>query len=138
MNLKLITPEKVVMEEEIEQVTLPTSLGQITILPNHVNLVTEVVPGEMTIKTKGKESYLAITSGFLEVQNNEVSILADYAVRAEHIEVEKAIEAQKRAEAAMKKASETSSDRDFALAQSESIRALMEIKVAYRRRRRAV
>lgn len=138
MNLKLITPEKIVIEEEIDQVTVPTSSGQITILPKHVNLVTQVIPGEMITKYKGKETYLAITSGFLEVQNDEVSVLLDYAVRAEHIEVEKAIEAQKRAEAAMKKAQETASDRDFALAQSESIRALMELKVAHRRKRRAV
>lgn len=138
MTLKLITPEKIVLEQEVDQITVPTSTGEITILPNHVNLVTEVIPGEMIVKIKGKEDYIAVTGGFLEVRSNEVSALLDYAVRAEHIEVEKAIEAQKRAEGAMKKAKEKASDRDFALAQSESIRALMELKVAYRRRRRAV
>lgn len=93
------------------------------------------VPGEMTVKIKGKEKYYAITGGFLEVNEDSVTILADYAVESEEIEVEKALEAKKRAEEILKKTKEKVSDRDFAIAQAELRRAVMELHVANRRRR---
>ncbi len=77
MQLEIITPEKTVLKEEIDEVVVNTTNGQIAILPGHINLLTTLVPGEMTIKAKGKETYLAVTGGFLEVQNNTVSVLAD-------------------------------------------------------------
>lgn len=135
MQLEIITPEKQVFKEEVDEVVAQTRDGEIAILPHHVNLLTQVTPGELVIKSKGKEYYLAITGGFLEVNKNVVTILADYAVRAEHIEVEKAIEAQKRAEEMMKKSKEQISQRDFAVASSELRRSLLELKVAKRRRR---
>ncbi|MBI3887874.1 ATP synthase F1 subunit epsilon [Candidatus Microgenomates bacterium] len=87
----------------------------------------------MVIKIGGKEQFLAITGGFLEVSGKGVSILADYAVRAEEIEVEKAIEAQKRAEAIIKKKEEGISAEDFATAQAELSKAILQLHVAKRR-----
>ena len=69
------------------------------------------------------------------MNNNNVSILADYAVRSEEIEVAHAIEAQKRAEKMMKESSEKSSKKDFAIAESMLRRSLLELKVASKRRR---
>lgn len=134
-NFEIITPEKVVYKDEIEEIVLPTPQGQITILPNHVSLLTQVSAGEIIVKKNNKEYYLAITGGFLEVANNNVSILADYAVRSEEIEVTKALEAQRRAEKIMKESSEKVSKKDFALAEAQFRRSLLELKVAGRKRR---
>lgn len=135
MHLEIITPEKVIFDDEISELVAPTVEGQITILPHHVNLLTQLAPEELIIKSKGKDHYLAITGGFLQVQNNKITILSDYAVRAEHIEVEKAVEAQKRAEEILRKKREHISEEDFSLAQGEMRRSILELKVARRRRR---
>lgn len=134
-HFEIITPEKVVYKDEVEEVVLPTPQGQITILPNHVSLLTQVMAGEIIIKKNNKKNYLGVTGGFLEVNNNNVSILADYAVRSEEIEVRKAIEAQKRAEKIMKESSERVSEKDFALAETQLRRSILELKVASRKRK---
>ena len=134
-HFEIITPEKVVYKDEVEEVVLPTTEGQIAILPNHLNLLTEVESGEITIKKGNKEHYLAVTGGFLEVNNNKVSILANYAVRSEEIEIKKAIEAQKRAEKIMRESSERVSEKDFALAETPLRRSILELKVASRKRK---
>ena len=134
-NFEIISPQKVVYKEEVDEVIIPTVSGQITILPNHAALMSEVSSGEIIVKKNGKQYYMAISGGFLDVNNNNVSVLADYAVRSEDIEVTKAIEAQKRAEKMMKESSEKVSKKDFALAEGELRRSLLELKVASRRRR---
>lgn len=132
MLLEVITPEKVVYKEEVDEVVVPTDNGQIAILPHHVNLVTRITPGEMIVKKGKTEQYVAITGGFLEVANNQISILAEYAVRAEDVEVAKAQEAQKRAEHLMK---EKATDKDFRMAEAELQKALLQLKVATRKKR---
>jgi F-type H+-transporting ATPase subunit epsilon len=135
MDLDIVTPEKTTFKETVDEITLTTADGEITIMPNHVNLFTKIMPGEVTIKFNNKELFLAITGGFLEISNNKLTLLADYAVRAEEIEVDKAIEAQKRAEAVLKKAKEDVDSRDFAEAQGELRKAILQLHVAKRRRR---
>ena len=134
-NFEIISPEKVVYKEDVEEVIVPTTSGQLTILPNHAALMSKVSSGEVIVKRNGKEYYMAITGGFLDVNSNNVSILANYAVRSEEIEVGKAIEAQKRAEKIMKESGEKVSKKDFALAQAEFLRSILELKVSSRRRR---
>ncbi len=136
MQLNIITPEKQVLSEDVNEVVAPTPNGEIAILPHHVNLVTKVQPGEMTVKTRNKTSYLAITGGFLEVNNNIITVLADYAVKAEEIEVEKAVEARKRAEEILKKTKENISEKDFAVAQADLRKAVLELHVANRHKKR--
>lgn len=136
LQLQIITPEKIVFEDTVDEVIAPTTEGQISILANHIGLMTQIEPGELTTKKGGTIHHIAITGGFLEVKNNTVSILADYAVRSEHIEAAKALEAQKRAEQKMKEAKEKSSDRDFALAEAEFRRAILELKVVTKRKPR--
>lgn len=131
MQLSIITPTKSVLSEEVEEITAPTENGEITILPSHVPLLTKIKPGELTIRHNRKPSFFAITGGFLEVKENKITILADYAVRAEDIEVARAKEAQERAENAMK---EKGSEKDFIEAQTQLARALLELHVAKRRR----
>ena len=97
LTLEIITPEKVVYKNEIDELVAPTVNGQIAILPNHVGLITKIIPGELIIRKANSQQAVAVTGGFLEVAKNHISILADYAIRAEDIEVAKAQEAQKRA-----------------------------------------
>src|SRR5664279_925450 len=118
MHLEIVTPEKITFSGEIEEILINTADGQIAILPHHVNLFTKVIPGEVKIKADKKEKFLAITGGFLEVSNNKVTILADYAVHAEEIEIEQALKAQKRAEEELKKTKEDIGERDFAVAEA--------------------
>lgn len=136
MQLEIVTPEKIIYSGDVDEIIVNTADGEISILPHHINIFTKVLPGELTIKISGKEQFLAITGGFLEVSNNKITILADYAVRAEEIEVEKALEAQKRAEAILKRKEEGISERDFAEAQGELRKALLELHIANRRHRR--
>lgn len=137
MHLEIITPEKIIFNDEVDEFIIETPKGQIAVLPHHVNLMTEVVPGEMVIKMKGKEQSLAATGGFLQITDGNCVILSDYAVRIEDIEVEKALAAQKKAEEILKKKDEGISERDYALAQSEMRRAILQLEVGnkYRRRR---
>lgn len=134
LQLEIITPSKVVLKEQIDQITLPTETGEITILPNHVPLITKIITGEMIIKKNQKSSFFAITGGFLEISNNNITILADYAVRAENIEVAKAKEAQERAQHVMK---QKVSGRDFVIAEADLRRSLLELKVARRHKNAA-
>lgn len=131
--LEIITPEKVIYKDEVDEIVAPTINGKIAILPNHINLLTQVIPGELIIKKGLSQHYLAITGGFLEVNNNKISIIAEYAVKAQDIEVARAMEAKKRAEKVM---SEKSTDNELRVAQAEMIKAILELKVATRHKRR--
>lgn len=131
--LEIITPEKVVFKDEIDEIVVPTITGEIAILPNHAELLTKINPGELVIKKAGKDQYFAIMGGFLEVINNHISILADYAVRAEDIEIAKAQEAEERAKQKMKN---KETEKDFRVAEAELRKSLLELKVARKHKSR--
>lgn len=132
LALEILTPDKTILKEEVNQVTVPTTSGEITILPGHVALLSQIGVGELIAKKDKKEIFIALSSGYMEVTNDTVSILANYAVRSEEIEISKAEEAKKRAEKIMQ---EKVSGEDFALAQATFAKAVLELKVAQRRRR---
>ncbi|MDO8660107.1 MAG: ATP synthase F1 subunit epsilon [Candidatus Parcubacteria bacterium] len=132
--LEIITPEKVVYKDEVEEVVAPTINGEIAILPNHINLLTQINPGELIVKKGSIQQYLAITGGFLEVKDNKISVIADYAIKAQDIEVARATEAKKRAEKVM---NEKISNNELKIAQGELIKAILELKVANRHHRRS-
>jgi F-type H+-transporting ATPase subunit epsilon len=99
IKLQIITPEKIVFSEEVDQISVSTQSGEITILPNHIQLVTALKAGELRYKKDGNENILAISGGFAEVRpNNEVVVLADSADYAEEIDLIKAEEAKNRAQ----------------------------------------
>lgn len=125
--LEIITPEKVVYSDKVTEVLIPTEKGQIGVLPNHVGLFAKVVPGELIIRKGSNEQVIAITGGFLEVSQEKINILADYAVRAENIEVAKAMEAKERAEELMK---QKESNENNAVLEAQLRRAILELKVA--------
>ncbi len=133
MLLEIITPEKIVYKEEIEEIVIPTVNGQIAILPNHIGLLTQIVTGEIIIKKSNKTESIAITGGFLEVDKNHLTVLADYAKKAEDIEIAKVEEARKKAERLMR---EKTSDRDFKIAEAELLKSLLQLKIAGKYRKR--
>ncbi len=132
LSLHILTPDKEVLKEEVDEVLVPTVTGELGILPEHESLLTQIQPGELTIITDGKRRSYAITGGYLEVNNNQVNILGDYAIRSDEIEVSKAEDAKKRAEARMK---ENVSEEEFAEIEAQLRRSLLELKVAHKNRR---
>lgn len=129
LKFKIATPERVVYEDEIFQVSIPTTSGEITILPNHIPIVSILQPGEMKIKDKNGEHALAVAGGFLEIRDaNEIVILADHAERAGDIDLERAEEARKRAENELEKA-KAEENIDFAKLQAVIDREMNRIKV---------
>jgi len=138
MHLDIVTPEKTIFQGEFTSLTIPTTSGEITILPHHINVLTEIEPGEIVIKDDKKTHYLGVTGGFLEIADNKATILADYAVVSDEIAVEQATKAQQRAEELKKRMNENISEQDLAIAAGELRRSLMELHVASRRRRRNI
>ncbi|PJE58098.1 MAG: ATP synthase F1 subunit epsilon [Candidatus Portnoybacteria bacterium CG10_big_fil_rev_8_21_14_0_10_36_7] len=95
IKLKIVTPERTVLEGDIDQVTLPTENGEITILPNHVSYIASLKPGEIITKASEQETHLATSGGFIEFNENNLIILSDTAERAEEIDLARAEEAKK-------------------------------------------
>lgn len=90
LNLEIVTPEKRVLSEIVDAVTVPTVSGEVGILQNHAPLISALRAGILSYTKSGATERLAIAGGFLEVSRNNVSILADTAERADEIDVEAA------------------------------------------------
>ena len=97
-TLKLITPAGNAYEGEVSEASVPTPDGQITILHGHMPLMTLVSPGEIKLKTNGKERYLATEGGVAYIANNLLKILADTAESADSLDEAKIQEAKERAQ----------------------------------------
>jgi F-type H+-transporting ATPase subunit epsilon len=129
LQLQIVTPDKRLVDEAVDQVQMPGLNGYLGILPGHAPLLTELGPGEISYTQAGTTQYLAIAWGFAEVLPDKLTILADAAERPEDIDVKRAQEAKARAEEALKKAdSETDYDQ-ILLAQR---RAEVRLEVAAR------
>jgi F-type H+-transporting ATPase subunit epsilon len=102
LKLEIVTPEKTAYSEDVEMVTLPGSEGELGVYPNHVPLLTTLNPGELRVLKEGKETFLAIGEGFVEVTGTSVSVLTDMALDVTAIDESAAEEAVARARAAMK------------------------------------
>ncbi|PIP26093.1 MAG: ATP synthase F1 subunit epsilon [Candidatus Moranbacteria bacterium CG_4_9_14_3_um_filter_40_7] len=98
IKFEIVTPERVVLKEEVRQVTVPTKAGEITVLPDHIPLVSSLMPGVIYLKKRnGEDEIMSVSGGFLEVLKNKVVILADTAERAEEIDMDRVEEARRRA-----------------------------------------
>lgn len=130
ISFKIATPEKVVYQNNIFQISVPTTSGEITILPNHVPLVSILQAGELKIKDKDGEHLVAVSGGFLEIKpDNEVVILADNAERAEEIDVDRAEQARQRAVEQMAQA-KAEENVDYAKLQAVLDREMNRVKIA--------
>lgn len=130
IKLKIITPERVVLESEVQQITLPTQLGEITVLPNHIPLLSVVVAGMIEVKQKGEMLQMATSGGFLEFHDNQVTILADTAERADEIDLERAQEARKQAEEMRKDKRMHLDENQYASVVSNLEKQLARVRVA--------
>jgi F-type H+-transporting ATPase subunit epsilon len=127
--LEVVTPERVVVSEQVDIVTAPGSLGEFGVLEGHVSFLTGIVPGPLKYTTGGKAHYLAVTSGFCEVSANKVCVLVDAAEKAEEIDVDRAMRAMERAKERLARA-RGEPDIDTIRAEMALRRALARIKVA--------
>src|SRR4029077_5652810 len=99
LKLEIVTPEAKTYSEDVEMVTLPASEGEMGIYPQHVPLMTQIVPGEIVVRKSGQDYFLAVGEGFAEITGGRVAVMSDMAVKAENIDEAKAEEARRRAEA---------------------------------------
>jgi len=102
LKLEIVTPEATVYWENVDMVTLPAVEGQIGILPKHIPLMTQMVPGEMTVRQDGLDRFLAAGEGLVEITGDRVAILTDMALAAENIDEAKAEEARQQAAARLR------------------------------------
>ena len=133
LSFEIITPDGIIFKDMVDEILVPTVNGEIGILPNHIGLISQVKPGELTIRKGSKTELLAVTDGFLEVANNNASIVANYAVKADNISVAKAEEAKQKAEKLMK---EKTTDKDYRIAEAQLRQALLELKIGAKNKRR--
>lgn len=99
LKLEIVTPEAQTFSQDVEMVTLPGVDGEMGIYPQHVPLMTQLVAGEIIVRQNGRDTYLAIGDGFVEITGERVAILTDMAMPFDQIDEVKAEEARQRAEA---------------------------------------
>ena len=132
INFKIATPEKVVFKNEVDQITLPTMDGEITVLPNHIPLISVLKPGEIKVVMGKEEVSMAVSGGFIEVLSDKVVVLADTAERAEELDLEKAEAAKKRAQDVL---TEKKYDaKEFAAVNSMLEKEIVRLRVAKKHR----
>lgn len=129
LKLEIVTPEGVTYSENVEMVTLPGSEGEMGIYPNHVPLMTQLVSGEVAARRSGRDEFLAVGDGFVEITGERVAILTDMAIKAENIDAVKAEEAKRRAEARL---AEKIDDEEAALVSATLAHSLAQLKVKRR------
>ena len=98
LRLEIVTPEKRVLDAEVESVTVPTASGEAGLLANHAPIVSALRPGILTYSLKGSVEKMVVAGGFVEMNNNKVSVLTDSAETATEIDIEAAGAAREAAE----------------------------------------
>lgn len=130
LRLNIVTPEATVYSEDVDMVTLPGVQGQLGILPLHIPLMTQMVPGEIIVRKDGQDRFLAVGEGLIEVLNDRVAILTDMAIAAENIDEAKAEEARQRAAARLR---EKLSSEELASVNGALARSLAQLRAKRRR-----
>jgi len=104
IQLEIVTPERLVINEAVEYIEIPGETGYLGVLPGHAPLITELAPGELTYRNGNQTKRLAVAWGFAEVLQTKVTILAESAEKAEEIDTGRAEAAKRKAEAELQKA----------------------------------
>ncbi|MEO1824450.1 MAG: ATP synthase F1 subunit epsilon [Roseibacillus sp.] len=133
--LEIVTPERKVFSGEVENVYLPGTEGELGALPGHAPLVTGVSPGELRYKVDGKIEELAIGSGFAEVTQEKITILADLAVTDSEIDEKKVEEAMKRAEESLANIDSSDDAEEVAAIQASISKSMAQLNLKRKRRR---
>lgn len=130
LKLEIVTPESKVFSGEVEMVTLPGIEGELGVYPQHVPLMTQLVPGEVIARQAGRDLFLAVGEGFVEITGDHVNIITDMAIEAANIDEAKAEEARRRAEARL---AQQISDEEAAAVRALLARATVQVQVKRRR-----
>jgi F-type H+-transporting ATPase subunit epsilon len=135
IKFEIVTPERVVLRREVLQITVPTTTGEITVLPDHIPLVSILQPGviEIVLTDKIKE-IMSVSGGFIEVMKDKVVILADTAERADELDEERIKAAHQRAED-LKKTAKNMDDVQFADAAAHLEKELARLRAVNRWRK---
>jgi F-type H+-transporting ATPase subunit epsilon len=131
LRLEIVTPDAVAYSEDVEMVTLPGAEGQLGILPQHVPLMTQMVPGEIIVRKDGSDQFLAVGEGLVEISGDRVAILTDMAIEADKIDEAKVEEARQRAAARLQ---EKLSSEEIATVNAALTRSLAQLRVKRRQR----
>jgi F-type H+-transporting ATPase subunit epsilon len=126
-QLEIVTPEKMVVKETVEEIQIPGQNGYLGILPGHAPLITELAVGEITYRRDGAAYHLAVAWGFAEVLPDKVTILAETCETPGEIDVKRAQEAKAQAEDLLK---EGKTEEDFTRAEGKLQRAETRLQVA--------
>lgn len=133
LTVNVISQERQLLATAADSLTVDTSTGQITVLPHHLPLFSQLVQGELIIRNQGTEQSVAISKGFLDVQpDNTVNVIVDSAVHARDISVAQAEEAVRKAQETMSQASDKE---ELLMAEASLRQALLEIKIAQKTKR---
>jgi len=128
LKLEMVTPYKRVLSEEVDELTAPGFVGELGILPGHTPLLTTLKVGELSYKSGNQTSYIAVNWGYLEIEDDTVTVLVDTAEQADEIDLARAKAALGRAEDALKTL--TADDKQYKVMEAALTRALIRIKVA--------
>src|SRR5260370_32026695 len=131
LKLEIVTPEAKVFSDDVEMVTVPATEGEMGIYPQHVPVLTQIVPGEVIVRKDGRDSSLAVGEGFIEITGERVAIMTDMAIPAEDIDEAQAEEARQRAEARL---AEHLNDDDAAMVSAVLAHSTAQLKVKRRQR----
>jgi F-type H+-transporting ATPase subunit epsilon len=131
LKLEIVTPQATVFSDDVEMVTVPGVEGEIGVYPNHVRLMTQMVPGQVTVQQNGGERLLAVGEGLIEVSPTRVSIVTDMAIAADRIDEANVEDARARALAQLQ---EKISDEEIASVNASLARSLAQLQVKRRRR----
>jgi F-type H+-transporting ATPase subunit epsilon len=134
LKLKIVTPERLILEEMVDQVSLPTTEGEITILPDHIPLIAGLAAGDVVASADGEHMPMAVFGGFVEIKKNdknetEVAVLADFAEHLRELS-DTAIEKAKARAEELKKLMENKEHVDFEHFAAELERSLNSVKIA--------
>jgi len=128
IELEIVTPDRLLVKEQVDEVQIPGSEGYFGVLPGHTPLLAALAVGEMWYRKGQEVTYLSLAFGFCEVLPDRVTILAQLAERADEIDVKRAEEARRRAEERLRNAS----DVDYERARTALTKSLMRLQVSSR------
>ena len=134
LRLEMVTPYKQVLAVDVDEVTAPGTLGEFGVLPGHTPLLTTLKIGQLTYRQGSELFHVAVNWGYVEVENDKVTVLVETAETADQIDLARAKEALSRAETAIK--SMSPEDVEFAQMEASLERALIRIQVAEQASRR--
>ena len=140
LTLEIVTPDRSLIREEVDEVVVPGTEGELGILPGHTPLLSTLKVGELWYRQGEEKHYLAIAFGFVEVLPDRVTVLADVGERAQEIDVQRAERARQRAEQRLTEAPQphlTQTEFDIERARVALMKALIRLQVANRARTRA-